>query len=1672
MTLALYGKSRRRQGTLLFLGVFAVFVAVLAGFTLMRDSANALTLTSASGTWTVIGNNPDCQAGLNTNEARWGGAQFGGCSDVSTRSGYRWDGNSVPNFNPGDSFLLGKFTHFNNGIYGNYKATSVTLDLPLVFSNPAQTVNLSVVFGHDETTNAAPCPYNGANVPNDPPCADRVKLPNLGLQTFQVGENLYKLEFTGFRPLAGNTACPASDPGGTEVDTFYTKEGQNNYACIYAKLTFVSPAIEIIKTPDDGTVLPGQTADFTIQVKNNGGATASNIGVTDTLPGTGITWVEDSNKCSISNGVLSCTIPTLAAGATFTVHVSATLPQQFCGVLNNTASLTTHGEDEDTGKITVECPKIIVGKVRNPDAAPADGTTFSGAVTSTSPASNTPWSGITFGQFTAAIQTLPNVQYTIDESAPSNGWTEYGWAGGTMPNGTPTCPTTKASYTGSWRNVVNSGSSTVVVCVMNTKTVVTPPTISKESYGGYTGGAAHWKINVNNSANTSQAVDVKIQDSNVVNDGDVSGGSCTDAGISDGEMTCTVNAGAILVVPVKRVVAQQCLASEVSNTATISWKLPGANTWTSIGNTNGVTINIPADTSKCGQPSITKKLVTGGTSPITVTDPANVAWTVTVTNPATLPGTSQTVQIEDQGTVVTSGPAFTNNATCAPNNATAAFESALNTVNGVSCSMPADANTASTITFTVKPATPPKVKCEPQQFNNTASLKVGTASTWTDAVGPTITLQGDPNLCPGSQTIEKSDGTKVGNEIHWTVTVHNDYPVAKSILVYDPGTKLVSETCTNDVSGANADYYSCDVAANGSAQLVLSTSAPTHPNVCQPVTVTNTAYIASSDAAGSSQPIDSDSGTYTDPSTPNASCLKVKKTSESNGLWTITIFNNSDTPLAAEFSDTYQPAGTGTDLDSIPGNCSPNPTTGTTETSVQGCKVNSIAAGGSTSVSVGTDKLVAKCEAQTVTNTVAATFNGQTIGVADSGSLTASFTLAGNPDLCNRTVKVCKIVVGNGDGVVDGGQFAFGYDSTTSVKVAAYEPAGDATDGTEGTKVCGDLVVPNSATSIYEWGDSNNWRPGLDNLTGTWNGDATGFPKGYAGQTDSCATLEGNGNVAITSQTSEVTFCNKTNDRFEKILITKSFVGLNGYVPVAGDMPVFTLSPSANTTCSAPVQTANPAVWKVECTVPAGWSANGGSVTETPKPNWKQCPVVDHLPRDLSELGRDVLSVVAPYADYFAFCNYPVGNIKVIKNDNVDPANPGRPADWQFSVTGPGAYDKQQNIALGGGNFTLVEVPLGNGYSATETNGHFDTDRYCPTDSNPTGAGYQSVLNSPDFQNLVKPGETIEFLFTNDDCGQVFGTGSLHVFKVRDILGDGVMNGADTNIPWTVTITGPEFPGGQVFNVPVAGLHLNGLKEGAYTVKEGTQFGYVLVGVVNNGAPIANSDTANLDLPNNADKTVTFYNQPLGQIPVHKNAFTSHNGGPNVAAPNDDDGWTITLTSAACGINQQKVTDANGDALFTNLPLCTDYIVKEGASNASSPGFVPLTGDRFENITPNGVTLTFNNILRTRDVPTCTVGCVPTTTPTPVTPTPTPVTPTATPTTPATTAPTNTPTPVSTQLGEKTPGPGQPTPIAPSTGGGMLGGTAGGFNLLLVLAGLLAVTSGVSFLALGRKSRR
>jgi len=98
-------------------------------------------------------------------------------------------------------------------------------------------------------------------------------------------------------------------------------------------------------------------------------------------------------------------------------------------------------------------------------------------------------------------------------------------------------------------------------------------------------------------------------------------------------------------------------------------------------------------------------------------------------------------------------------------------------------------------------------------------------------------------------------------------------------------------------------------------------------------------------------------------------------------------------------------------------------------------------------------------------------------------------------------------------------------------------------------------------------------------------------------------------------------------------------------------------------------------------------------------------------------------------------------------------------------------------------------------------------------------------------------------------------------------------------------------------------------------------------------------------------------------------------------------------------------------------------------------------------------------------------------TPTPEIPTPTPEIPTPVPTAtpePPTAVPTQAPTNVepeptetSAEAGERIPG---PTPIAPSTGAGN-GAAGGGLNLLLIVAGLAALGSGLTLTLAGKRQR-
>jgi cell division septation protein DedD len=304
------------------------------------------------------------------------------------------------------------------------------------------------------------------------------------------------------------------------------------------------------------------------------------------------------------------------------------------------------------------------------------------------------------------------------------------------------------------------------------------------------------------------------------------------------------------------------------------------------------------------------------------------------------------------------------------------------------------------------------------------------------------------------------------------------------------------------------------------------------------------------------------------------------------------------------------------------------------------------------------------------------------------------------------------------------------------------------------------------------------------------------------------------------------------------------------------------------------------------------------------------------------------------------------------------------------------------------------------------------------------------------------------------------------------------------NTPFEATISGPGISSDPapdpkpLFSQQTPFVFL-GLAAGTFTVSEAAQDGYTYAGwalgtitgdtVTCPANPTSTDANALVTITNvNPQAAICFYNDPKVTVRVHKTlnviGFTSHGAG-----------WQFTISG--CGITPQtKTTDANGIAKFTDLPpaIGCSYEVTETVQSGWTPQFVT----QYAQPTRGGevATLDFLNI-RVYDPP-CVdpndTRCTPPPPPSTPTPTATPTTP-ATPTNTPTATPTNTPTPtptntpVTTIAGERTPGPGQsPTPLAPATGYGF-GPSQGGMNLLLVVAGLISLSLGLGFLALGRR---
>ncbi|HSM34959.1 MAG TPA: DUF11 domain-containing protein, partial [Longimicrobiales bacterium] len=138
------------------------------------------------------------------------------------------------------------------------------------------------------------------------------------------------------------------------------------------------PDIDIEKTAAADTVTAGDTITFTIDVWNNGPATATNVTLTDTLPNGGLSWFEDPDNtdCSIASGILTCSFGDLMADDTASVTVSAETDAADCGTVPNVAHADALNDTTvtDSDSLVVQCPSIMIDKEALTDTVSAGDT--------------------------------------------------------------------------------------------------------------------------------------------------------------------------------------------------------------------------------------------------------------------------------------------------------------------------------------------------------------------------------------------------------------------------------------------------------------------------------------------------------------------------------------------------------------------------------------------------------------------------------------------------------------------------------------------------------------------------------------------------------------------------------------------------------------------------------------------------------------------------------------------------------------------------------------------------------------------------------------------------------------------------------------------------------------------------------------------------------------------------------------------------------------------------------------------------------------------------------------------------------------------------------------------------------------------------------------------------
>ena len=119
--------------------------------------------------------------------------------------------------------------------------------------------------------------------------------------------------------------------------------------------------LSIVKTASPDVLTPGRSLTYTLAVRNAGPSDAIGVVVSDPLPA-GLTFASASDGCTSSGQDVTCTLPSLAAGATARFTVTANVASSVDHAIDNTATVRSTTPDPDPGDNTSRAHVPIRGE--------------------------------------------------------------------------------------------------------------------------------------------------------------------------------------------------------------------------------------------------------------------------------------------------------------------------------------------------------------------------------------------------------------------------------------------------------------------------------------------------------------------------------------------------------------------------------------------------------------------------------------------------------------------------------------------------------------------------------------------------------------------------------------------------------------------------------------------------------------------------------------------------------------------------------------------------------------------------------------------------------------------------------------------------------------------------------------------------------------------------------------------------------------------------------------------------------------------------------------------------------------------------------------------------------------------------------------------------------------